>query len=76
MKVYDFVATETVTKNVRIEANSLREAMQIADYMLESGQIDFDEFSGYDADVEFIHEEKDYGIGLHVRDALDILGRK
>ena len=54
MQTFKFRAIEKVTKYIEIEAETRDEAIDIADELLESGEIDFDKDIDYYAEIELV----------------------
>ena len=56
--IYEFCVTETRTKYLEIESDSLEKAQEEANDYVESGEFDMDKnMDGYECDVEYIGQE-------------------
>lgn len=54
MQTFKFRAIQEVTKYIEIEAETQDEAIDLADELLESGEIDFDKNIDYYAEIELV----------------------
>lgn len=55
MRKFEFRAIERRTKYIEIEAETKDEASDLADEMMESGEIDFDKnMDDYEVEIEFV----------------------